>query len=205
MTTQFLTVGILMLLSAMLPGPDFALVVKNTFLISRRAGIFTALGIGSAILVHVTYCILGLGFIISQSPYFFNLIRYAGAAYLIYIGFLQIFSEVPHLLKNESVNTANVPSPFNAFKEGFLCNLLNPKATLFFLAIFTAIIDPKTPVYYEVAYAIEMFLITVGWFVLLAVIISHPRIVRLLNRIEKYISKILGIVLIGFGIALALF
>jgi threonine/homoserine/homoserine lactone efflux protein len=75
MLTQFFTIGLLMLLSAMLPGPDFALVTKNSILHSRRAGLFTSLGIGSAILVHITYCVLGLAVIISQSLLLFSVIK----------------------------------------------------------------------------------------------------------------------------------
>ena len=205
MLTQFFTIGFLMLLSAMLPGPDFALVTKNSILHSRRAGLFTSLGIGSAILVHITYCVLGLAVIISQSLLLFSFIKYLGAIYLIYLGITAI------LTKHTSTIEAKVHCPLQkskisdltAFRQGFLCNLLNPKATLFFLALFTMIIKSETPKLWELAYAIEMFIITIGWFCSLTIILSHRRILRILNRIEKYIEKAVGIFLIGFGVALA--
>jgi RhtB (resistance to homoserine/threonine) family protein len=205
MLTQFFTIGFLMLLSAMLPGPDFALVTKNSILHSRRAGLFTSLGIGSAILVHITYCVLGLAVIISQSLLLFSVIKYIGAIYLIYLGITAI------LTKHTSTIEAKVHRPLQkskisdltAFRQGFLCNLLNPKATLFFLALFTMIIKPETPKLWELAYAIEMFIIITGWFCSLTIILSHRRILRILNRIEKYIEKAVGIFLIGFGVALA--
>lgn len=205
MTTQFITVGILMLLSAMMPGPDFFMVVQNTVRHSRLAGILTALGIGCAILVHISYCILGLALVISHSVFLFNIIKYIGATYLIYLGLNALLYSHPVSVTNRKyLPQQKKYSNFVAFKQGFLCNLLNPKATLFFLALFTSIIKPETPKAYELAYAIEMFMITTAWFVLLALIISHPKVVGVLNRVEKYISKIFGIFLIGFGIALAL-
>ena len=75
MITQFFSVGIIVILGAMLPGPDFAIVVNNTLLHSRRSGLFTALGITSACLIHITYCSLGLAFVISSSVIVFNIIK----------------------------------------------------------------------------------------------------------------------------------
>lgn len=205
MLTQFFTIGLLMLFSAMLPGPDFALVTKNTVLHSRRAGIFTSLGIGSAILVHITYCVLGLAVIISQSILLFNIIKYIGAAYLIYLGLIALFSKHISTISDKSSSSTRTSKmrDFKAFRQGFLCNLLNPKATMFFLALFTVIIKPETPITWTFIYAIEMFVILTGWFCALTLILSHKQVVRILNKIEKYIEKTVGIFLIGFGVALA--
>ncbi len=205
MLTQFFTIGILMLLSAMLPGPDFACVTKNSILYSRRAGIFTSIGITSAVMIHITYCIYGLAIIISRSILLFNMIKYIGAIYLIYLGITSL------LLKHTEPNSANIShqplqktdmSDWIAFRQGFFCNILNPKATLFFLAVFTMIIKPNTPIAWEIAYAIEMLAIVLAWFCSLTLLLSHPRVLRLLNRVERYIAKILGVFLIGFGVAL---
>ncbi len=203
MLAQFFTIGMLMLFSAMLPGPDFALVTKNTILHSRRSGIFTSIGIGAAILVHITYCSLGLAIVISNSILLFNVIKYIGASYLIYLGITSLLSKQNKPLISENRVRATEISNFVSFRQGFLCNLLNPKATLFFLALFTVIINPETPAIGLVIYAIEMFIIIVGWFCSLTLILSHPRVAHLLEKAEKYIAKILGVFLIGFGVALA--
>lgn len=205
MLAQFFTIGLLMLLSAMLPGPDFALVTKNTILHSRRAGLYTSLGIGSAILVHITYCALGLAIVISQSILLFNIIKYIGAIYLIYLGITSLLAKHADLGtgSTQKILQKTKMSNLTAFRQGFLCNLLNPKATLFFLALFTMIIKPETPVLWELLYAAEMFIIITVWFCSLTILLSHPRVLRLLNKIEKYISKALGVFLIGFGVALA--
>ena len=203
MLTQFLTIGFLMLFSAMLPGPDFALVAKNTLLHSRRAGLLTSLGIGTAILVHITYCALGLAIIISESLLLFTIIKYIGAAYLIYLGIGSLLTkQTAHITAaNTQIQKLDL-SILTAFRQGFLCNLFNPKATLFFLALFTVIIKPDTPLMWELIYVIEMFVIITVWFCSLTFILSHPRVTQLLNKFEKYISKIVGIFLIGFGVAL---
>lgn len=204
MLTQFFTIGLLMLFCAMLPGPDFALVTKNSLLHSRRSGLFTSLGIGSAVLVHITYCALGLAIVISNSLLLFNFIKYIGAAYLIYLGITSLLSKQPEKLtaSNKKIQKSTL-SNLLSFRQGFLCNLLNPKATLFFLALFTMIIRPETPPFWIVIYAIEMFVIVTAWFCGLTFILSHPQVTRLLGKAEKYIAKLLGVFLLGFGVVLA--
>lgn len=203
MFAQFFTIGLLMLMSSMLPGPDFALVTKNTLLYSRRAGIYTSLGVGSAILVHITYCMLGLALVISQSIVAFNIIKYLGATYLIYLGIMSLLTPQRGSIANSTTRETTTIANLTAFRHGFLCNLLNPKATLFFLALFTVIIKPGTPLIWEIVYAVEMFVIITCWFIGLAFLLSHPRVLSALNKIEKYISKIVGVFLIGFGTVLA--
>lgn len=207
MTEHFLGVGISMLLSAMLPGADFALVTRNTLLYSRRAGLFTSFGITIGALVHITYCSLGLALLIANSPLLFSLIRYVGAAYLIYLGMSSFLARIPDRMFQKSVSTQpqiQTLSAFKAISQGFLCNLLNPKATLFFLALFTVVLKAETSPFWLVLYGLEMLLIICGWFCSLTLILSHPRVMRLLEKSEKWIAKLLGIFLISFGLILAL-
>jgi len=204
MFAQALTIGLLMLLSAMLPGPDFAIVTKNTVLHSRRSGLFTALGVACACLIHMSYCIMGVAIIISQSLLLFSIIKYIGAAYLIYLGVSSLLSKQPAPIPTETeVLSKTSLSDKKSFRQGLFTNILNPKATLFFLALFTVIIKPETPRWWEILYAAEMFLIILAWFCSLSLFLSHPAVMQVLNKAEKHISKVLGVFLIGFGIALA--
>lgn len=206
MLDLFLTIGLLMLLAVMLPGPDFAMVTKNTVLHSRRAGIFTSFGIGCANTIHITYCMLGLAVVISQSLLLFSIIKYIGAAYLVYLGIMALFSKHPEA-DGSSMQPERTRAPISdltAFRQGFLCNIFNPKATMFFLALFTVIIKPGIPWPWELTFAIEMLVIIMTWFCCLTLLLSHRRMVRMLNRAEKYIEKTLGVLLIGFGAALGL-
>jgi RhtB (resistance to homoserine/threonine) family protein len=208
MIAQFFTIGVLMLLAAMLPGPDFAMVTKNTISHSRRAGVFTTLGVSGSNLIHMTYCSLGLALVIAKSLIFFSIIKYLGAAYLIYLGISALFeksSETTAFTDIEPKIKRSGQSDFTSFSQGFLCNLLNPKATLFFLALFTTVIKPETPSHVLIFLILEMLTIITLWFLSLTVILSLPKVSNLLNRAEKYIAKTLGIFLIAFGIALACF
>lgn len=204
MLAQLLTIGLLMLFSAMLPGPDFALVTQNTIRHSRRAGIFTSLGITTAVTIHLTYCLLGLALVISQSVVIFNIIKYLGAAYLIYLGIKSLLAkQLVHLESDQKGIKKHQISDFTAFQQGFLCNVLNPKAAMFFLALFTVILKPNTSWYFETIVVVEILILVMAWFSTLTFILSHPRIMKMLEKSEKYITKGLGIFLICFGVALA--
>ena len=204
--THFFSIGIIALFAAMLPGPDFAIVTRNNLLYSKQAGLYTTLGIASAIIIHMTYCLLGIAVIISQSIVAFSMIKYLGGAYLIYIGIKTLISKS----NNNAMTNANAPmqqkqmARFTAWRQGFLCNLLNPKATLFFLAVFTVMVSPQTPLYIQLGYATEMVLASLVWFTTLTFILTHPIITHYLNKTQRYISKILGASLIGFGVVLCL-
>lgn len=83
---ELISVVTITLLAVISPGADFAMVSRNSMFLSRRAGLLTALGISLGVLVHVTYSMLGIGLLISQSILLFNLVKFAGAAYLIWLG-----------------------------------------------------------------------------------------------------------------------
>ena len=204
MNTQFFSVGLIALLGAMSPGPDFAVVTKNTLLHSKKSGLFTTLGVGAALSIHMIYCVFGLAVIIANSIILFSLIKFAGAFYLIYLGLSSLFSkQTKQLFTNkapniEKTNLLNV----TAFRQGFLCNLLNPKATLFFLSLFTVLIRPGTSLISLIIYAVEIVVLSMLWFCSLTMILSHPRVKRLLDKTETLIVKMLGLFLIGFGVVL---
>ncbi len=129
--TPFVTVGAVGLLAAMSPGPDFAVVTKNSLFGSRRAGLFTAIGVGLGIFLHVAYSLVGIGLIISQSIALFSIIKYIGAAYLFYLGYQLLRAKRAEDGVIET-NVGATTSPWRALREGFLTNAFNPKATLFF-------------------------------------------------------------------------
>ena len=83
---EFLTVALIHLLAVASPGPDFAVVVRESVTHGRRAGTWTAFGVGTAIFLHVGYSLLGIGLIVSQSIMLFNVLKWLAAAYLVYIG-----------------------------------------------------------------------------------------------------------------------
>src|SRR3990167_31860 len=84
--TEFLAVALIHLLAVASPGPDFAIVVRESVAHGRRSGIFSAIGVGCGIFIHVAYSLLGIGLIVSQSIVLFNALKWLAAAYLVYIG-----------------------------------------------------------------------------------------------------------------------
>ncbi len=201
---SFLVIGTLHFLAVISPGPDFAMVVKTALTQPRKPAIFTALGIALGIFVHVSYCILGLAIIITKSLLLFSAIKYCGAIYFIYLGVQGLRAKAPDTQLNNPINTVAPIRIFTALKRGFLCNVLNPKATMFFLGLFTLVVKPATPLSIQVLYGIEMVSITFLWFSALALIITHPSVKTKMARFQYFITKLMGVLLLLFGVELAL-
>ena len=200
--TEFLTVALVHLLAVASPGPDFAIVLRESVSNGRHAGIWTALGVGSGILLHVGYCLLGIGLIVSQSIVLFNLLKWLAAAYLIYIGIraLQARPADPASAELEPLATR---SPRAAFVRGFVTNGLNPKATLFFLSLFTLVISPQTPLLVQAGYGLYLALATALWFCAVALLFSQARVRRGFVRLGHWFDRLMGAVLVGLGIKVA--
>jgi RhtB (resistance to homoserine/threonine) family protein len=199
---SFLYVGSVMLLGAISPGPDFLVVTKNAALAGRRAGILTACGVGCAILIHAGYSLAGLGLILQQSPFAFDAIRYGGAAYLAWLGTRLLLSRGTAL--PEAAGAQSAMTPGAAYAQGFLTNLLNPKAVIFFVTIFAQIVGPGIGWRQKIVFGLEAALITGGWFALLACLINIPRMRRLMAGSLRLVELILGVLLLGFAVRLVL-
>lgn len=197
------TIALVHLLGAMSPGPDFVMSVRNSLAYSRRTGIFTAVGFGLGVAVHVTYCIAGIAVIIAKSILVFSVIKYLGAAYLFYIGIRSIFMrssgiDVAPEKKKEDI------SPMAAVRIGFLTNILNPKATLFFLGLFTIVISPSTPRFILVIAGVIMVINTALWFSFVAVFLNQRLVRSFIGRFQNYFNRALGGLLILLSIRIAL-
>ena len=143
--SALLTIAIIHFVAVASPGPDFVIVTRNTLSFSKRSGIWTALGVALANLVHVGYCLLGIGFLISRSIVLFNMIKLLGAGYLIFIGFRALTHRAEESQLSAKTSSLRRLTGRESFKLGFLTSVLNPKASLFYLALFTQVISPSTP------------------------------------------------------------
>jgi len=199
---SFGTFAIIAFLAAVSPGPDFLVVSKNSLAHSRTAGMWTALGVGSALLVHVTYTLIGIGLIISNSILIFSIIKILGAIYLIWLGCNILWSKSEHqILVSEAAPTYK--APLTAFKEGFLTNVLNPKATVFFVSIFTQFVSPGLPKIIQAAYGIEVAIIVALWFVALSAMLTMSLIKNKLGIVQNKLMKVMGVALILLGVKVA--
>ena len=219
---EFLTIAGVHLIAVASPGPDFAIIVKQVIAYGRKTAIYTSIGIGLGIMLHVIYSILGLGLLIKTTPLLYQGLLYLAAGYLVYIGVLSLMSkpaetnqlvssktkpasERPLEQKNPGESFEHLPSPIAAFRLGFITNGLNPKATLFFLSLFSAIIAPTTPELIRWSYGVYLSVATGLWFILLSVLLSHSRIDQYLQRYRHVIDRLMGVVLILLALSIVMY
>ncbi len=198
--TEIFILASITLLAAISPGPDMIVVVKNAMK-SRGLGYMTALGVGLAVFIHVAYCIAGIGLIISQSILLFSIIKVLGALYLLYISFQLIRSGRGEAQK---ISTGKDQSLLMGLREGFLTNVMNPKATIFFLSVFTQVINPTTSIITQVFYGTMMATIVGSWFMILTTIMNIRYVKSHISSIQYYLNKVMGILLAGIGIKILL-
>ncbi|WNZ22914.1 LysE family transporter [Leptolyngbya sp. NK1-12] len=199
--TEWITVFVIASLVIISPGPNFFITLRNSLIHSRRAGVYTALGLSIADLIHMTYCLIGIGVVISQSILVFTLLKWLGAIYLVYIGIKSLRT------KPQQASTLQPEVALNnrsAFRMGLFTCLLNPKATLFYLALFTQIIQPNTPLWVQILYGATVAGIEFGWFACVAITMSQPVIQRRFVSISHWLDRLMGAILIGLGLRLAL-
>ena len=197
------------LAATMSPGPAFAVAVRNSLAYGRRAGILTAIGLGLGLTGHVVLTLCGIAVVISQSVLLFNLIKYAGAAYLIYMGVKALMArktiegdDEKNPLDTKPKNKAI--SDLKALQIGFLTNMLNPKAVLFFTAIFSQFIAPETPWPVLTLYGMTSVIIEAGWFSGLAIVLTNTHVKARISGFVHWIERICGGLFIALGVRLAL-
>jgi len=191
-------------LAVISPGPDFVVAVKNAIMGSRKIGVMTALGFAVGVCVHTGYTLIGLATIIAQSVLVFNLIKYVGAAYLLYMGIKALRSKGFEMVQDALGANPVLMTPLQAFYNGLLTNILNPKATLFFLAVFSQFITPETPMIVQVGYAATCAIICFLWFTAVSFVLTDWLIKQRFLRFSKTIDRLCGGFLIALSVKLAL-
>lgn len=198
---ELLTVISLTIVVAIVPGPDFAVVLRNALVGGRLAGIMTALGIGLALGVHVTYALAGIGLIVSQSIFLFNLLKLVGAAYLVFLGLTMYRSASREMPANSGL--AAMP-PMKALRWGFFTNVTNPKATMFALSVFLQVTSPATPLWIQIGYGVIMASGVFLWFVLVTFCFTLAPVRAWFACTKLWMERTFGAALTLFGIGIAL-
>ena len=189
---EFFTVALLHFFAVSSPGPDFILVTRQAIKLGRKAAIYTSLGIGIGILIHSLAAITGLTLLISSNPYLFLCMKLTASLYLFYLGLMSIIQT------SETGNdiTTRDSSELNSFLIGFITNVLNPKAIIFFVTLFSIVLNNSTSAALLTFYGLYMSAATFLWFLLISYVFTNK------NLIEKYFyvlpafEKIIGILLI---------
>lgn len=198
---EFLALATIHFLAVVAPGPDFAVTIRQSVRFGRWVGICTALGIGAGISVHVLYTLLGVGALMHTTPWLLTVAKVVGGAYILYLGVSLLRSQPKSVLEGDSATdeAATEQTLLKAFTTGFLTNATNPKATLFFLAIFTTLISTTTPLAIQALYGVWMCGVNALWFVIVALFFSSNRVRLLFLRTGHWFERTMGVILILFA------
>ena len=185
------------------PGAGAINTMSNSLTAGFRRSIWGILGQQAALVVHIVIVALGVGVLVSGSPVAFNVIRYAGAAYLVYLGIRQFLSK-PDLEQEKIAGLKNEPA-WSIFRRGLWVNLLNPKAIVFFLAFMPQFIRPDQPLlaqYAVLTATVVAIDILVMWFFFAAAARSFERFTHS-GRGQLVLNRSFGVLFVAVGILLA--
>lgn len=198
MLTELLGVAGLTVLIMISPGPDLALVARNTVVGGKSAGGWTSAGVLTGNLIHLTYCLLGIGWVIAHSIFAFTVLKLAGGAYLIFLG-LQSVRPNPN-----TAERIEMPASHGRrwWVQGLLNNLLNPKGPLFYLGVLAVFVHPDSTIVYLLLLVCTTIGVSAGFWVLFVYALQISSLRNRLVVAGKWVKRLLGSVLIALGIRL---
>lgn len=198
---EFFTFLVLSLFVVMSPGIDTALITKRTISDGRKDGYKMALGITTGSLVHTFAAAFGLSAILMQSAVAFEIVKYVGAIYLIYLGLSSFISRK----KNKgSTKKDDLEMKKSAFKQGLFSNVLNPKVAMFFLTFLPQfVVAGENATQQLIIMGIIYTVLSITWFFIYVFFINYLRVWLLSPKVQRIMDQATGLVLIGFGLKLA--
>lgn len=195
MATTF-SLAIIHSVALMSPGPDFALVVKLASQQQRQVAIAGAVGIALAILIHCILSLTGISIVIQSSPVLFICVQLAGATYLGWMGLSAVKGAMAQWRAKQQLTRLDNQQPQLSRSQGFLqglyTNLLNPKALVFFITLFSAMITPQTQLLTKVSAALLLLVLSLAWFCIIALFLSRPNIQQKLLNASALINLLTG-------------
>lgn len=206
-THTFITCILAVTMLTLTPGVDTMLVIRNSGRGGWSDGVTTSLGICSGLFVHATLSALGISIILLKTAWAFSLLKYAGAAYLIWLGIgsMRQAAARPHLPASAGLEAAMVPFQISrSLREGFLSNVLNPKTILFYMAFLPQFIDPtRPPLQQSLFIAFLHFCIGMVYQCSLAAMVTKAKRLLKGGTIGRVLSGLCGTSLIYIGFRLA--
>ena len=200
----FVVSGVLLNLT---PGPDTLYIVGRSIAQGRRAGVLSVLGISTGVLVHTAAAAIGLSALLASSAAAFTVVRYAGAAYLVYLGVRLLVSRGDALpTPPDAAAAAETRDPWIVYRQGVLTNVLNPKVALFFLAFLPQFVDPTSP--HRTAAFLTLGLVfvlsgTIWCLVVACFAAAASRRLRERPTAGKWLNRVSGGLFIGLGVRVA--
>ena len=194
-----LVITIVHLLAAASPGPDFVMVSQQSLINGRKSGILCSFGIALGLSVHLAYSAFGLAAIIANSANLLLVIKLLGGSYLCYLGIRGLRSKPKNVV--QGVSTVDLGSAAaRTIGKGVLCNVLNPKAPIYFVSLFTIVLSPDISLQYLTIYGLWIMILHFIWFSLVATILSSPPVSERFNRCGHYIDRLFGGAMIVLGV-----
>lgn len=195
----------IVLLLFLIPGPAVIITITQTLKSGKKNGVFTALGIGLGDLVHTLAAVLGLSAILMKSATAFEVVKYIGVAYLVYLG-IQMLLTKPQKIEQPTVEQSPAST---SFRQGFLAEILNPKTALFFLAFLPQFVqhNGQSVTVQLLILGITFVVMSALYTILLAIVtsfIGDKIFTKTSNNSSRWIEKAVGFVYIGLGVKLAL-
>lgn len=199
---ELFTIGAVLLLGCMSPGPDFVAVTSQA-LGTRRAGLRVALGIATAITCWAALSVFGLTVILARIAWLYELVRWVGAAYLIWIGAQLLLAAVRHGDDGDDKGPVTRAAAPAGVRRGFVLGITNPKSAVFFSSLFATLLPATAPAWVYTAVVGLAAATAFGWFALIAVAFSTPRVQAVYRRLQRAIDGLAGGLLTLIGLRLA--
>lgn len=191
---MFLMSAIAHLIALISPGPDTAIIIRQVSLYGRIEGFKTAIGIGIGIYLHCLLAINGISLIIVSNDLYKFIISVVGSTYILYLGINMLISKAKNISQNDSKTLPN-----NSLIIGLMTNVFNAKAFLFFVSLFTILIDNLTDIYFYVLPVYFAFVSSL-WFIFLSYILTVSKNKTFNVYSNKYLSSIMSLILCFIGL-----
>jgi threonine/homoserine/homoserine lactone efflux protein len=206
--TQFVALGGVVLLAAMSPGPDFAIVTRNAMISGRRAGMACGVGIAVGVFVWAVVTALGIAGLLAASAVAFTAVKLVGAAYLVLLGVRALLAARRGDYDGSDDGGQHIPGAraagaVAAFRQGLVTNLLNPKVAVFFVALFPQFLPASATTVDHLLLAVVAAGVTLTWFTVLAGVVSALRRLLTAHRVRRTLDAVMGTLLVGLGIRIA--
>ena len=199
MLATWLSIAAICTLGAMSPGPSLAVVLRHTLGGGRLHGCVAALAHSVGIGIYAFLAISGLGLLITASPVVFAAFQWAGAAYLLWLGYKGLTAKPPEAIEDAPTHTTG-----SALRDGFLIAFLNPKIAVFLVALFSQVVGAETTWWERALYAGTAWVIDMLWYLLVAWLFSSPRWLEKLREKAVWFERAFGVILIGLAARLLL-
>ena len=194
----FLTVAILHFFAVASPGPDFILITRQSFRYGRKVALWTSFGIALGILFHVALSLTGLTILLQNQPSFFWYLKLLASLYIGYLGLVSLLSRRSFSLEDSISHEDS--QEVQSLTTGFLTNALNPKAFIFFVTVFTLVIDIETTNIIKIGLGVYMSIATFIWFSFVSILLTNKEATDRFKKFIPWIERITGFLLIFIAV-----